>query len=813
MGLDKYNNKRNFKNTREPEGRLDNSNLNRFVVQRHKASSLHYDVRLEMGGALKSWAVPKGPSMNPEDKRLAIATEDHPVEYLTFEGIIPKGNYGAGSMSIWDEGTYSTKSDALEEYEAGKLNVHFSGRKLKGLFSLMKTSYQGKENQWLLIKKPDAYSLEQTYDAEIYKEELSLDHNLSQRTSLLDSTIKPMLAAPGLEVFNSPDWIYEIKYDGYRVIAHLHEGEVLLQSRNGIVLNNKFPVVVDELNSYIHNSVLDGEVIFVDNNGIPQFQELQNYPETTTKGSLQFMVFDLLYLNGHNTIHLPLLDRKSLLKDLIAESNIIIYCDHISGMGKALYNRAVDLGMEGIIAKKASSTYEPGYRSEDWLKIKPTKSSEAIICGYTVSDKNNRAFGSLILGMVNDEKLIYVGNCGTGFSDKNLQEIKSKLDPYIVKEQPFETSPNLKGRNAIWVKPVLIGEITFSEWTKDHKLRHPVFKGLRQDKELPDTLIVPSILKESGTYFSPDSKINASDENVLALNGVHVPISNLEKVYWPESGLLKYDLIDYYLHIEEYIVPYLKNRPQNLHRHPNGITKPGFYQKDNEYLPRWIATEKIESKAAKKTIEYLLCQNEASLLYMANLGCIEINPWHSTIQHLNNPDYCIIDLDPSEKNSFQEVLKTTRVAGSILKQAEIPAFYKTSGSTGMHIYIPLGAQYSYGESVNFAKLICIYIQEQLPLLTTLERSLKKRGPKIYLDYLQNRKGQTIVAPYSARPKPGATVSAPVTWKEVEAGFNIKDFHIKNMPQRLAQKGDLFKNLLTESLDMGAALIKLDGIFS
>ena len=808
MGLKDYQKKRNFNTTPEPGADMDPSEGHRFVVQRHRASHLHYDLRLEMGGVLKSWAVPKGPSMNTEDKRLAVETEDHPVQYLFFEGTIPKGNYGAGTMSIWDQGTYLSKTNPLNDYADGKLTISFNGNKLKGLFALVKTSYQGKQNQWLLIKKPDSFAVTQEYDAENFKEgihQVSLQENDTSQAPLLDKTISPMLASPGTEVFNSPDWIFELKYDGYRAIAHIQDGEVSLQSRNGINFNEKFTPIIKELQPLEHTAVLDGEVVFVDQNGIPKFQELQHYPDIKTKGALQYMVFDVLYLNGHNTVALPLLDRKTLVKELLPDSMVVRYCDHIEGMGTALFEKAIGSGMEGIIAKKKSSTYDVGYRTEHWLKLKMTSSSEALICGYTTSDKS-RPFGSLILGMIDGNELTYVGNCGTGFSQDLMKALMRSFQSLIVKKTPFKNPPNLKGRQPIWMTPILLCEVTFTEWTKDHHMRHPVFKGLREDKNLPDS--IPNPFQEAPAATSKQ-RSNTSSMDTLDIHGIAVPISNLDKVYWPDRGFLKYDLIDYYIHMAEWMLPYLIDRPQNLHRHPNGIHSPGFYQKDNDHLPDWVMTKKLYSKSADRTIEYLICQNEASLVYMANLGCIEINPWHSRLDHLEFPDYAIIDLDPSETNTFSHVRETALAAKHILDKAGIEAFCKTSGSRGLHIYIPLGASYTYKEAVNFTKLICIYIQEQLPKLTTLERSLKKRGPKIYLDYLQNRKGQTIVAPYSVRPNIGAAVSAPVTWQEVTKGFEIADFHIKNMPQRLHKKGDLFKGLLEVNFDMGQALEHLE----
>ncbi len=807
MGLKEYNKKRNFKNTPEPDGQEDTTHLNRFVIQRHRASHLHYDLRLEMNGVLKSWAIPKGPSMNPEDKRLAVATEDHPVKYLTFEGNIPKGNYGAGTMTIWDHGTFLSQSDIIESYTSGKLSISFSGDKIKGLFSLVKTRAQSGQNQWLLMKKKDAYAVEEDYDAETFstpnlKDEKDLFNNT--RVSILNKTVKPMLASPSSEVFNDPNYIFELKYDGYRCIAHINSGEVTLQSRNGIRFNDRFPLVVNALEHIKHDAVLDGEIVYVNDKGIPQFQELQSYPETQSKGNLQYVVFDLLYLNGHSTTELPLLDRKSLLKDLIVDANhTLLYCDHVEGMGKTLFEQSTKLGMEGIIAKKSDSTYHFGYRSEAWLKMKDTNSSEALICGYTLSDKPGRAFGSLILGMIHKENLIYVGNCGSGFSQKVLKDLHTKFEPFIIKTSPFDATINFKGRKPVWIKPCFLCEIEFTEWTKEKHLRHPVYKGLREDKEIPDN--IPTQIHNSKVIKNEVTNFGSPSNNELNIDGINVSISNLEKLYWPESGLRKYDLIDYYIQIGEYMLPYLVDRPQNLNRHPNGIAKPSFYQKDHEHLPDWISTIPLKSKSADKTIDYLLCQNEATLIFMANLGCIEINPWHSVIDHLDYPDYTIIDLDPSEKNTFEQVLETALVAKTVLDKAQIKAYCKTSGSRGIHIYIPLGAKYSYKEAVNFTKLICVYIRELLPKITTLERSLKKRGPKIYLDYLQNRRGQTIVAPYSVRPKPGANVSAPVTWEEVAAGFKMEDFNISTMPSRIQTHKDLFKPILSGNLNMLEAL--------
>ena len=803
MALDDYKNKRKFDKTPEPKAALGKEDLNRFVIQRHQARRLHYDLRLEMEGVLKSWAVPKGPSLNPKDKRLAIMTEDHPVKYLDFHGTIPKGNYGAGVMDIWDSGTYEVlKSEQgnnpIAQLKKGDLKIEFHGKKLKGAFALVHTQRGEEKNQWLLIKKNDVYSTDLKYDAELFAEEIN--PNYSQKVKALNPReyIKPMLASFTKKIFNDPDWVFELKWDGYRVISHIKNGKVDMYSRNGISFTRKFAAIKNELENIPFDCVLDGEVVMLDKSGKPDFQKLQKYDAQSTPGQLIYYVFDLLHLNGMDTISLPLLERKSLLPEILEGLNNVLYCDHIVGMGTALYKRATDAGMEGVMAKRSDSVYVSGYRSESWLKIKPVNSEEAIICGYTDSITGGSLFGSLILGMFRDGELTYVGNCGSGFSTSELKQLLAKFKSIVSDKNPFVAKIALKGRKAHWIKPELICEVRFAEWTKNGMMRHPVYKGLRFDKDLKEV--------SSQNPTNDNSLTQAgSSTSILKIDGISVPISNLEKVYWPADGYTKYDLIDYYLNISEYILPYLKDRPQNLHRHPNGIDKPAFYQKDHEILPAWIETFKVYSESSKKEIDYLLCQDEASLLYMANLGCIEINPWNSVIQNLDKPSYTVIDIDPSEKNTFEQVIEVALAVKEVLELAKIKGYPKTSGSSGIHIYIPLNGKYSYDEARNFTKLLCYYVRERLPKLATMERSLKKRGDKIYLDYLQNRRGQTLASPYCVRPKKGAPVSAPLLWEEVKPDLRISDLTIKNMASRLKKVGDLFVPVLGDCIDMEAAI--------
>lgn len=807
MPLEEYNKKRKFDRTPEPKGELDDKDSRRFVIQRHQATKLHYDLRLEMEGVLKSWAVPKGPSMNPADKRLAIKTEDHPVKYLTFHGIIPKGNYGAGVMDIWDEGTFRVMeskqgTDPIKQIKKGDLKVEFFGKKIKGNFALVNMHGAEKKNQWLLIKKKDKYSTELHYDAEVFAPVKETREGGKTKSLNPNEFIKPMLASPTKKIFNDPDWVFELKWDGYRMISHIKDGKVNTYSRNGISYNQKFAAITEELSQIPFDCVIDGEVVLMDKNGKTDFQKLQKYDPKKTEGTLKYYVFDLLHLNGLDTISLPLLERKSLLPEILEDSDQILYCDHIEAMGPTLYKRAIDAGMEGVMAKKADAEYVPGYRSKNWLKIKSVNTEETIICGYTDSNSGGSLFGSLILGLYKEGKLTYVGNCGTGYSTSEQKELLKKFKDIAIDKNPFEKKISLKGRKPNWIKPELICEVKFSEWTNSNLMRHPVYKGLRYDKEVEEVVVQEP--KEK-----PVSKTSSSSSS-LEIDGIAVPISNLEKTYWPESGFTKYDLIDYYLNISEYILPYLKDRPQNLHRHPNGINKPAFYQKDHEKLPDWIETFQVFSESSKKEIDYLLCQNEASLLYMANLGCIEINPWNSVIQNLGNPTYCVIDIDPTEKNTFDQVIEVALAVKEVLFLAKIEGYPKTSGSSGIHIYIPLNGKYSYEEGRDFTKLLCYYVRERLPKLTTMKRSLKKRNGKIYLDYLQNRRGQTLAAPYCVRPKKGAPVSAPLLWKEVKPGLKILDFNIQNMQARVEKVGDLYHPVLQKEIDMESAIDYLSG---
>jgi bifunctional non-homologous end joining protein LigD len=806
MALEEYNKKRDFKKTNEPRGDLaQQTGELRFVVQRHDASHLHFDLRLEMEGVLKSWAVPKGPSLNPNDKRLAVQTEDHPMKYLDFHGIIPKGNYGAGEMTIWDSGTFAPmsdqKGDVVKMYEKGDLKLTFFGSKLRGDFALVRTSFEGKQPQWLLIKKKDEFATELDYDANLHVSEVKVDEKAKPSKALtLKQQVSPMLATTSkdLNFSTSKNWIYEIKWDGYRMICNHSSKSTTLYSRNGVDYSNTYPGLIESLEQLPKDAILDGEVVALDKDGISRFQWLQHYGEEP-KGELVYIVFDLLYVDGHSIIHLTLSERKELLQSLVEDLPNIRYSEHIVAGGKAFFEEIKKKGLEGIIGKKADSLYHPGARSESWVKFKTKDSVETVICGYTQSD--NRPFGSLILGLHKDGKLNYIGNCGTGFSITQQKELLSQFEKIKQTKSPFAEKINLGGRKANWLHPVMVAEVTFAEWTDQGRLRQPAFKGLRTDK-FPQELTVES-------SETPGNSSVRSD-NTLEIDGIHVPVSNLEKPLWPKEGITKYDLIDYYLAVTDYILPFLKDRPQNLHRHPNGIDKDSFYQKDTpEGYPDWIETTSLRSESADKHIDYMLCQNEATLIYMANLGCIEINPWNARVGSLDKPDYIVIDLDPSEENDFKQVIEVAQAFHQLLQDLQVDGYCKTSGSSGLHIYIPLGAKYTFEEGKDFCKLLCTVIQEQLPTLTTMERPLKSRKGRIYLDYLQNRSGQTLASVYCVRPKPGATVSTPLLWKEVNSKLNKEDFTIFTVQDRIKEYPDLFKEVLGQGISIEKALERLD----
>jgi bifunctional non-homologous end joining protein LigD len=652
-----------------------------------------------------------------------------------------------------------------------------------------------------------------------------------------------MLATLGAEPFDDVDWIYEPKYDGYRVLALCDgRGGVQLYSRNLLSFDQVYDSVRGELQSIKHPCLLDGEVVIEDKNGRSDFQLLQQF-QKSRKGILRYYVFDLLHLDGNDVTALPLLQRKELLELLLNKEKFknILYSAHITNDGIKYYKQAIKKGWEGIMAKRADSIYQVDRRSRDWVKLKISLEEEAVIGGITAPKGTRENFGSLLLGAYDDDgDLIYTGNCGTGFDTQTLKELYAKFKPLFTDQSPFVNKVKLPN-TVQWLKPKLVCQVKFTEWTDENSMRHPVYMGLRVDKkpaevkrEKPADMIKEnaiearkkSIAKKPAPVYKNKVAAKTIGQNVeltlkaevksgeVKVGKVILKLTNPQKLYWPDDKITKGDLVNYYSEIAPTILPYLKDRPQSMHRFPNGINGPSFYQKDLdiETVPTWLHTEKVYSDSNQAEIDYLICNDRETLMYMANLGCIEIHPWNSKYTSLENPDWLVIDLDPDDI-AFTEVVKCAQATKKVFDKLGMDAYCKTSGATGLHIFAPLAAKYEYGVVRNFAQLVARQIHHMLPETTSLERQPKNRSGKIYIDFLQNSKGQTLAAPYSLRPRPGATVSTPLEWSEVNARLDPKNFTIKNTMKRLDKKDDLWKAVIGKGNDLKKAFRIIESLSS
>jgi bifunctional non-homologous end joining protein LigD len=619
-----------------------------------------------------------------------------------------------------------------------------------------------------------------------------------------------MLCKTTDEAFDAEDWAFEIKWDGYRAIADLRNDDIKLYSRNALDFSQKFKKVTNSLKLQEHEMILDGEIVAYDEKGKPNFQWLQRIGDNPNL-ALIYQVFDLLWLNGHSTENLTYLQRKELLKDALVQNDVIQFSDHIVTNGKDFFQAANDMGLEGIVAKKTDSIYRENVRSSEWLKIKINQTDEALICGFTEPKGSRSKFGSLILGKYIDGEIVFCGHTGTGFNDKKLSELHQLMEPLISDKSAFKITPKTNAK-ATWVKPELVAEIKFTEITKDHIYRHPVFLRLRDDVKPEDVQFNAENELKNEIVKKPEPKTRtAKNDTNKKIGKQELKLTNQNKIYFPDDDVSKGDVIDYYQSVAKYIMPHLKNRPQSMNRFPNGIKGMSFYQKDaSEETPDWIEIQKVFSESSDKYINYIICNDKETMAYLNNLGCIELNVWTSRLPKADNPDYLVLDLDPSEKNTFEDVIETALAVKEILDIAGVKGYPKTSGSTGIHVYIPMGAQYSYDQVKDFGHLLMQMVQQKLPDTTTLERSLQKRDKnKIYLDYLQNRRGQTLASVYSLRPKEGASVSMPLEWDEVKVGLKPTDFNIHNALERLKEKGDLFKPVLGKGVDMLKAIGKLE----
>jgi bifunctional non-homologous end joining protein LigD len=906
MGLEKYKQKRDFTKTAEPKsGSSKDKNKLMFVIQKHDASRLHYDFRLEMEGVLKSWAVPKGPSLDPKVKRLAMMVEDHPFDYRNFEGIIPKGEYGGGTVIVWDQGYYETidpikgkkaqEKYLISELKKGSVKVRMFGEKLKGEFALVRTNGMG-ENSWLLIKHDDEFSTKKDIlkldtsilsgktIAQMEKNADSVWHSnhaekleakqpktqqkagkktkngsdvaeVAQESALLDAKailkgapkgaipkgIKPMLATLVDGPFDDPDWQYEVKWDGYRALAFLNKGKAELLSRNNKSFNDKFYPIYKILSTWKLNAVIDGEILVLDDHGVSNFGALQNW-RSEADGELVFYVFDILWHEGKDLRELSLVERQAVLNEVLPTDDDRVRISRVfDANGIDFFAAAEGMGLEGIMAKRKSSQYVTSNRSKEWLKVKLSRRQEVIIAGFTKNEDTSKLFSSLILAVWEKGKLTYVGKVGTGFSVSDQKDMLKAFKPYIQDKSPFTVVPDINklsrfqhkqlNAKATWMKPELVCEVAFTEVTDEGIFRHPSFQGMRMDKNAKEVVreleahtedVVAAIEPTKAIHASairppkptiPKTLLNPKDETqVRKVNGKELKFTHLSKLYWPEDKVSKRDMFNYYYQVSEFILPYMKDRPQSLNRFPGGIHGKPFYQKDvRGKAPDWAKTFPYSTSDGEAK-EYLLGDDVATLLWINTLGCIEINPWFSRAQSPDHPDYCVIDLDP-DKHHFDQVIQAALVVKEVLDSIGVPSYPKTSGSTGIHIYIPMGAKYTYDQTQLFARIVVGIVNDKIPEFTTLERMIAARKGKMYLDFLQNRPGATIAGPYSLRPKPGATVSMPLEWKELKLGLKMTDFTIFNAFERLRKKGDIFRGVLGEGIDLEAAIKKAKELYA
>jgi bifunctional non-homologous end joining protein LigD len=645
-----------------------------------------------------------------------------------------------------------------------------------------------------------------------------------------------MLATLVTEPVEDKGWLYEMKWDGYRAVAYLN-GSVELRSRNNKSFNEKYYPLYASLKAWGIDAVVDGEIVVVNQQGIPDFSNLQLW-RSEADGELLYYLFDILWLEGKSLTHLPLEERKEILKAIVPKEHPHFrISESLKDSGAQAFEQARSLQLEGVMAKRMGSTYTIGQRTKDWLKIKTEKTQELIIGGYTINEGTNKLFSALLLGIMENGRFEFVTPVGTGFNKKMQQELLDKFQKHQTKECPFATvpeynkpsrfRPNPPKAEVVWVKPRFVAEISYRELTSNGAIRQPSFRGLREDKkpedivwekEVDTTDITQHQLVKEKVLIAPvkgarKTLLNPKEETqTRPVNGHDVKFTNLSKVFWPTEGYTKRDMINYYYQVAPFMLPYMKDRPQILNRHPNGIEGESFYQKDVKgKAPEWIDTFPYYSYMDKRDKEFLVCTDEASLLYIASLGCIEMNPWHSRKDKPDNPDWCIIDLDP-DGNSFNQVIQAAQVTKEVLDSIGVPSYPKTSGSTGIHIYIPLGAKYDYEASKEFGRKVAKCIHKQLPKFTSIARKTEDRVGKMYIDFLMNRPQASVAAPYSLRPKPGATVSTPLHWEEVKKGLAMNDFTLLNVTERLKTEGDLFKGVLGKGIDIEKAENKIRELF-
>ncbi|HEX7078447.1 MAG TPA: DNA ligase D [Candidatus Eisenbacteria bacterium] len=817
----------------------------RFVVQQHWARNLHCDLRLEMEGVLKSWAVPKGPSVRAEEKRLAVHVEDHPLEYANFEGVIPAGNYGAGSVIVWDRGTYGSfkPEDIREQYARGKLELELFGHKLGGRWTLVRMSKS--EKDWLLLKKADAAASDQDalerwprsvisgLTVEEMRDVPGWLEGLRAHVAALGapsgdpraSQVTHMLATLAEKPFSRRGWVFEIKYDGVRVIAERRGEEVRMLGRSGEDITGRYPEIADALRGLVaERFVLDGEIVAYDASGRPSFGRLQKRMLLTRPQDVaaamarvpaRAVFFDCLALEGRDLRRLGLLQRKECLARVLPPAGVVQAGDHVAEHGEAFFEAASEMRLEGVIAKRADSPYT-GKRSPDWVKIKCQRRQEFVIGGYTEPRGSGRHFGALLVGVHDGDGLRYVTRVGGGFDDAMQDRLWRELEPLVRAEPPFAGGSAPAGRGNHWVEPRLVCEVRFTEWTADGGIRHPIFLGLRTDRKPEEVRreseaasdAVPE-MGEAGAADGPDPSPATPSAPAPPEEPRVVRLSNLRKVFWPDDGYTKSDLIAYYDAVAPLMLRYLRDRPVVLTRYPDGIKGKSFFQKDAPvFIPDWMRTESVYSKDSDREIRYFVIDDAESLRYVANLGTIPIHMWSARSGSLERPDWLVLDLDPKGA-PFAHVVEVARSLHGLLEDLELPSHVKTSGATGLHILVPLGRRYTHEECKTFARVLASLALEANPEISTLARPLHARGGKVYIDWGQNGHGNTIVAPYSLRPIPGAPASCPLRWSEVNGRLDPARFTMRTLPKRFEKMEDPLAGVLGPGADMGGAIAAIE----
>jgi bifunctional non-homologous end joining protein LigD len=777
--LDEYRRKRDPKRTPEPftdSGRAAGAPA--FVVQRHDARRLHYDLRLERDGVLASWAVPKGIPLQPGQQRLAVHVEDHPLEYGQFEGEIPQGQYGAGTVEIWDRGTY----ELVEEKRNGGLTVRLHGERLHGVWALVPAKLDGDPKNWLLLrKKEDGAAIAPVRD------------------------YAPMLATLAEELPRGDGWLFEVKWDGYRIVARVSAGDARLRTRKDQDYTERFAGVARELTKALKtpDCVVDGEVCALDDQGRPSFSAMQQGKPGTP---VVYYLFDLLEVDGEPLLDLPLTGRRKRLEELLDRRNRTILYSEAFEDGEALETAVSEQGLEGVIAKRADSRYEPGRRSRNWLKKKTRPSQEFVIAGYTRGEgRRSKGFGSLVLAVRDDGELRYVGNVGTGFTDTEIDRLLKLLRPLERKEPPFAQVPKMprvRRADVVWVEPKLVANVEFSEWTHDGRLRAPSYQGLREDKapeEVHREEPEPSEPSEPGT-IEPEVR-----------KGGHVlKLSNLDKPFWPELGITKGDLLAYYRAVAPVLVPHLKDRPFTMKRYPHGYAGEHFFQKDApKHMPDWIPTVPVEvstreTPRRRRRIHAPLVNDELALLWMVNMACVDMNTWYSRVDKPERPDWVLFDLDPSPDVGFEEVIEVALLVKQALDALGLQSFPKTSGAEGFHVLVPIERRATYDDTRAFAEIVAgALARSHRGLVTTEWSKAKRRG--VLIDANQNGEGKTIASAYSVRPVAGATVSTPLRWDEVNEKLNPSIYTMEDVLSRVEQLGDLYEGVLTTRQSLAKAL--------